>query len=731
MFKLLFLSILLISYLNGANNRQLQIIAKHISVEKKMLKANGDVLIFSPNYYITANRVIYDKQNEKLELWGNVHISKNKSSILVTSHTLIDMKNSIAKYQPVLLIDNKTNIWMDAKEFNKNKDLSKLDDARLSSCDCKDPAWNLGFSKADYNTTSKWINTYNNTLYIKKIPAWYFLIPLSYYLTIPQVVASYFILNPPYLGFSFKNDRESGFLRPNIGYSKAEGYIYEQPIYLAPDINYEFEYIPKIRTLRGQGHELIYRYKDSINSQLNMKVGVFKENDEYQKKNNIKNQTHYGINIDYKRKNIFNSIDTEDGVLLSFEDINDIEYKNTKYKQKKSSYDKIIQSQLHYFYNTQKYYTDLSFYRYRDISIINDKDNRDDQIDHIFQTTPKINIDKYLETVPYFNFLSYSFNVNYHNKTRIKGITANIVDGILPINFNIYILNNYLQFRVTEETHIKYIDYANYDKKDIDAKYISQKHLFNISSNLLKPYEDTIHTFELGATYTKYNDLYIKGEIYGINSQNKDLINFLNERVNDILDIYLDQNIYLKSILKTLLTHKIKQSINFDIDKKISLQDLENEFQLSFLNSQFTNKVYFNHDDNLITKSTFAFEYKDDIIFSNIDFLYSLDKNETTQSYKDVKAKRSISYTFGVKLFKYYNIEYKNKYNITNDTIENNEIGLNIAKECWQYSIKYSDSLVASASNDEKPIHNKVLYFQITLKPFLSLKQEYILNKTK
>ena len=66
-------------------------------------------------------------------------------------------------------------------------------------------------------------------------------------------------------------------LLPTLGYSQDEGLYYSQPIYFAPAHNYDIELIPQVRTLRGNGAYVYYRYADSPDSMLRIKSGIFQE----------------------------------------------------------------------------------------------------------------------------------------------------------------------------------------------------------------------------------------------------------------------------------------------------------------------------------------------------------------------------------------------------------------------------------------------------------------------
>ena len=216
----------------------------------------------------------------------------------------------------------------------------------MSSCDCIDPAWSLSFTSGDYDTEDKWVNTYNTTLYVNDFP----------------------ILYTPYFGFSTDKTRRTGFLPPTMGISKDEGFVYAQPIYYAPQPNYDMEFIPQIRTNRGEGIYFNYRYKDSAYSYLKLETGIFEENDEYEYKNKLVNSKHYGTKLNYLRTNLFSDNQTAtDGLLIDFVNMNDVDYLDTRYDNDTSDYtDKFLESAFKYYYNTNQYYGDIELKYYDD-----------------------------------------------------------------------------------------------------------------------------------------------------------------------------------------------------------------------------------------------------------------------------------------------------------------------------------------------------------------------------
>ncbi|MFA5721009.1 MAG: LPS-assembly protein LptD, partial [Aliarcobacter sp.] len=236
-------------------------VAKNIEAKDNTIIASNSVIAYSPSYYISADKLIYDRDKESLELFGNVLIIKDNNIQTQSNYAYLDMKNDTALQEPIFLLDESTNIWVNAKELTKEKEKLELVDSIISSCDCFDPAWSIKATSSNYDTKEMWINTFNTRLYIKDVPVFYL----------------------PYFGFPTDTTRRTGLLFPTIGYASKEGVLYSQPIFIAPANNYDFELSPQVRTQRGYGVYGTYRYANTLNSMLKIKMGYFKENDSYVK----------------------------------------------------------------------------------------------------------------------------------------------------------------------------------------------------------------------------------------------------------------------------------------------------------------------------------------------------------------------------------------------------------------------------------------------------------------
>ena len=721
--RLLFILIFFFSLLDAKEEQSLQIIAQNITTNKNIINANGNVLIFSKNYYISADKINYNKTTKLLKMFGKVNISKNGSSISLSKNATLDMANDIKNASDILLIDNKSNVWINAKKISKNKHINTIENAVLSSCDCVNPAWSIAFKKGEFDTKKQWISTYNNTLYIKDIPAWYFLIPAIPFLAPEQIVLSYLLVNPPYIGFSTNKKRKSGLLKPLVGYSSSEGFSYYQPMYYAPSINYDFEYIPKVLLKRGYGHELKYRYVNTKNSRLDISVGKFVEFKDYFEEHDLINKEHAGWNINYLHNNIINnSNNASDGLLLSLQDMNDIEYKNTLFENttKQVSTDKVIESKIKYFYNTNNFYSDINLIKYKDIT----KDNSD----NVFQTIPQIQIHKYSSNLFNKNMILSSLDIKFDSKDRKEGIGANITDIKIPFNINSYFFNDYIQLDYTKNYSYKNISYLNTSNYN-NGNYVFDSDVITISTDLLKKYTSFIHNINFSAIIKNNNNISIRGDIYGLNSNDINLKPFEVKEEEDNVNLSMNQNFYSNN-KNEIFTHKINQVL-LRQNNKYLLGNLENEMKLYFPNGSLSNRLIYNHKEEIVINNASTLSYKLGNFNSKIDYTSILDKDGISNLYRDGINNKSVSIELSDKIYKYYTLKYNEKYDITNEIVKLKKYTLNTSKKCWDLDLSYSDSLLATATTTNKALRQKIIYVTLTLKPIVSVKQKYIREESE
>ncbi|WP_148570431.1 LPS-assembly protein LptD [Aliarcobacter cryaerophilus] len=693
------------------NMEKLQLVAKDVDTKNNIITAVGDVVAYSPTYYLSSDKMVYDKDKEILELFDNVLIIKDNKIQTQSNYAYVDMKNDIINQDPVFLMDNSSNIWSNSKEANKDKDLITLENSILSSCDCIDPIWSIRSSSSDYDTEAMWMNTYNPRLYIKNVPVFYL----------------------PYFGFPTDTTRRTGLLLPTMGYSSSEGFLYSQPIFIAPADNYDIELIPQIRTQRGYGSYANFRYADSPDSMLNLKTGYFKEFNNYRREEKLENSDHYGLDIDYERKNIFSTKkEHQDGVFTSIRYLNDIEYIILKEDDGNLGTDKKVESKVNYFYNTPKYYGGVYGKYYIDAS---KKSNA-----NTLQELPQVQFHSYNKEL-FLENLIYSIDTKAQNFTRKEGLNAKIYDITVPISYTKNILDDYMYLGVENRTILTQYDYSNSLYNNLryeDGTLIQNRTSFIVGTDLIKPYSDYIHTLNLNASYDIPENLRKDGDLYNITVKENqplkydELSVFPTLQEQKTIKLSLNQSIYDKENLKQFINHKMSQSILYNSVDEPKFQDLDNYVKINHDYGSLSGKVVYNMDDNKVVEGSFdnSLSYED-LTFS-AGYYYSKKTNNEFNTRDDLESYRlSTSY----KLAKDYSIKYYENYDLQEKTRNRQGIGLNIDDSCWNLDLLLEKEITprsryVESTRSYDSYEQTIVYAVLMLKPIGGIRQKSIVQNS-
>jgi LPS-assembly protein len=683
-------------YSQEITNEKFQLIAKDINSKENIIIATGSVVIFSPTYYLSADKIIHNKQDDTFELFGNVLIIKDNNIQTQSDYAFVDLKKDFFNQSPLFLYENSNRIWVNSQSSTKEKDLIELNSSIISSCDCLDPIWSIRASSADYDTEEKWMNAYNTRLYIKSVPVFY----------------------SPYFGFPTDNTRRTGLLFPTVGFSSGEGLYYSQPIFYAPALNYDLELVPQIRTNRGYGSYLYYRYADSINSTLEMKTGFFKEQDDYVEENSLDNNLHYGLDIEYKKRDIFSNSKNDDGLYASINYLNDVEYITLENENETVSTDKKVESKINYFYNTPDYYTGTYARYYIDTS--------EDSNTGTLQELPQVQFHAYNKE-SFIDNLVYSADTKVMNYTRQEGITATVYEMSVPLSYSKYFFDDYMYLTLENKTIVSKYDYDNFGSDGYeDGTLLQNKTSIAIGSDLIKPYKDYLHTVNLNAEYSLPKNLKEDGDLYGITTvsgsdKETQLKAFPINQEDKEITLSLNQSIYGKRSLKQFINHKLSQSILYDELDSPELQNLENYVKVNHDYGSVSGKVVYNVQDDEFIKNTANTTFTYDNLSLSLGYYKS--KNTENSDYEDLE---SYSVSTSYKLAKDYSVSYYENYNILDNIRSKQGISLNINDSCWNLDLKYENEIVPSSSSSEDDgIDQRIVFVNLILKPLGGIKQKY------
>ncbi|WP_368030089.1 LPS-assembly protein LptD [Arcobacter sp. s6] len=685
-------------YSQEIKNEKFQLISKDIDSKNNIVIATGNVVVFSPTYYLSADKIIYNKDNETFELFNNVLIIKDNNIQTQSEYAFVDLKKDSFNQNPMFLYENKDKIWMNSNQSTKETEIIQLDSTILSSCDCLDPVWSIRASSADYNTEDKWINTYNPRLYIKNVPVFY----------------------SPYLGFSADKTRRTGLLIPTLGYSSSEGLYYSQPMFFAPAQNYDFELVPQIRTNRGYGSYLYYRYADSQDSILEMKTGIFKEQDQYVIDNSLDSDLHYGFDLDYQKRNLFTkSSKAQDGLYTSINYLNDIEYITLENDDTTTSSDSEVESKINYFYNTNDYYTGV----YGRYYIDTDADSNAGTL----QEVPQVQFHSYNKE-SFIDNLVYSLDTKASNYTRDEGITANVYKISAPISYSKYFFDDFMYLNLENEIVLMKYDYDNFGSDDYeDGNLIQNRASVSVGSDLIKPYDKYLHTINLNAKYSVPTNLKEDGDLYQITTESGsdketelEAFDIVDEEKN--IELSINQSIYGKNSLKQLVNHKVSQSILYDDLDNPKLQDFENYVKINHDFGSVSGKTVYNVQDEKFVENSASstFTYKDASL--TLGYYQSKATDNDTNDREDLESYRvSTSY----QLSKDYKVSYYENYNLLDNELSKQGVSLGIDDDCWNLNLKFQNEIVSSSSSTSDGTDQKVFFVSLLLKPLGGINQKY------
>ncbi len=670
MFKILLLFLSFCLFLFG-NVDNIKILAKNIKGKGDTLVASGDVVIYSDRYVITSDKARYNKKTKIVKLYGNINVIKDSKMFAKSKYATINLSDDSSYFDPLFLDDSDTRIWIKCDKANAQGDVYYTKKAIVSSCNVYDPDWKITYTSGDYSNNTKFVTLYNALFYIKDIPVFY----------------------TPYFRFSTDKTRRSGLLRPRFGYSSDEGIYYRQPIYFAPYKSWDFEIDPQIRIKRGEGAYATLRFADSAYSTGNITFGKFKESGDYAKKYQLKNDTHYGYEINYNRSKLFSGFfgnDAQDGLLIDYKYLNDVDYLNL---QKEKSYinSSLITSKINYFLRKEQDYAGLYFKYFKDTSKVSNDDT--------LQTLPKFQYHRFTEPILFKNLL-YSIDYKFNNYYRKKGINARQNEILFPITFTFPLLNDYLNFSVSENVYMTYISYDNDFISRDSGQFISNYHKFLLSSDLTKKYSDFIHTIGLSIDYIVPSYDNKKGYFANFITLNKE-----KKSINFQLEEF-----FYKANGDLFLTHRLSQSYLFDeYDNKYG--NLLNELIYKFSDKlSLTNNLTYSHKNKEISEFQTGVTYKDS--------LYKLSLLDTYKHGHDVGNSHLITADISTTYFSKYNYFANIDYDIKNSYTQNWGFGIIMKKKCWDYRISYKEHttpiLTSSGSNSYR---RRGIYLTVNFTP--------------
>jgi len=682
MFKLLLLSLFSVSLFS---KEIIEVYAKIVEARGKSFIAKDSVVILYNHSMIKANQATYNKNSSLLTLEGKVEMINQDGDVLSSNKLVINTTDKSVNIEKIF-IGGEENLWMDASSAKKEENNYILQNSKISSCNVDNPDWTIEFDKANYYKDRDFV-------------------------TMKNAKVRFFdttILYLPYLAFPTLTKRTTGLLYPRFKLSQREGLLYEQPIFYAPQENWDIEFDPQIRSNRGIGGYITARFIDSNSSNGYFRTGYFRNRDGYANSNHL-NKEHTGAELFYQSTNFLPKSSYLDnykqGLYLNTTYLNDREYLNLQ-KNSVSALvsSNLIESRLNAFvYSNDNYF---ALYGRHNIDISQENNN------HTIQNIPSLQYHHYMDRFMGNNKLFYTTDARLDNYTRVSGSVASQFQLDLPITYYDSFFNDYLDFSLSENLYLTRVGFRNLEEKDGDNFYFYYRnyHTVELSTDLSKNYNGSIHTIRPSIKYIRPSlENESPTEYQKLSEEKKEL--FVTQTQEEQLSFALSQY-YFDSSLDMNFFHRL--GYTHYPNRLKSKGDMINEIGYNIDNFTIYNNLKYAWNEQQIHSMTSSVGYSEpnyDIMlthFYNNDFLFDDKKSSFIQAQFDLhyQDKNSWFANIDYDLEKGYNHQWS--------------IGVRHKQKCWSGEVSIGQEVVPNVDNS---FRNTALSFQLNLNPIGGIRQ--------
>jgi LPS-assembly protein len=630
---------------------QIEITAKEIHATETSVVAKNGVVVYYNNTIIKSESAVYNKIKKLLILDGKIEIIGYDGSKENVHHMEIYTQTQEVHFNELFLV-SKNDIWFYSEDGEKKQGIYSLGESVLSSCEIENPLWKMMFSKSQFDSVNQYMKVYNAKVYLGDMPVFYF----------------------PYLAFSTNKQRTSGFLFPVLGYSSLEGILYEQPIFWALSKNMDIEFNPQIRTKRSVGIYSTFRFLDSPYSSGKLRLGYFKDKTSYVQNQNLKNNTHYGLEFNYQSSKIISDYlpqGFEDGIYINSTFLNDIDYLNLQ-KNHLSHFGltPLQESRLNYFAQNNEYYGGVNVKYFIDTRQ-NVNQNK------TLQILPSLEFHKYLDHFLVKNF-TYSVDFKMNNFDRKQGTTMRQAEMQIPLELTASYFDNYLNISVGDTLYYSKFFFGNglftYDK----FEYYSTIHQVKLFSDLEKQYNTFIHIIQPSVQYIKP----------GIESQKPTNFSSLDTTQKELFTVGLPEEKYIFRLSQYFYDKNIdlkfyQRMSQLYYPRRIhKLGDLSNEMQYNEKNWMIYSNIIYSYTYRKIKESSTRVDFYDDGYHVSLGHTYTaiLPNNSLSIGSNDIDVGFTYQYS------KHLSFQGDFAYGLNKSSGKQWRFGSMYHQDCWSIS---------------------------------------------
>ena len=213
--------------------------------EHKIYTGEGDVILRKGNNYLYADKVSYNEITGLAKLKGDIWF-ETPDEIMVGEEGEINLKKGTGTLKKACIFIKGGHYYISGKEIKKiAKNTYVINKCRVTTCDSVKPAWSLDSSKVKV-TIEGYGKVKHAVFRVKGVPVFYI----------------------PYIMFSTRKDRQSGFLPPRAGYFGRNGFDIELPFYWDISDSTDATFYQRYLDKRGYMQGVEFRHVSSKDSKL-------------------------------------------------------------------------------------------------------------------------------------------------------------------------------------------------------------------------------------------------------------------------------------------------------------------------------------------------------------------------------------------------------------------------------------------------------------------------------
>ena len=692
MYKIFMIAVFLL-VASEAKEDRIEIMAQQLSSTGTTVTASGNVVVHYGDSVIQSSTAQYDKEKNTLTLSGkDTELLGLKGSKIRSDEIQINTESKKVTFKKVFLSDD-NDVWIFSEKASKQDGNITFGPTMMSSCDPKKKDWTFYSESAHYEGKAHYMTMRNVKVKFWDVP----------------------VLYTPYFGYSTHKERSSGLLFPSFGYSKTDGFIYEQPLYWAPSRSWDVELRPQIRTIRGYGGYGTFRFADSMYSAGAIRMGYFKDNDDYVLENGIKNDSHYGFEMIYNSasvlKRFFSSGDKElvDGLYINATYLNDIDY---IYLQKKpmSHFGAVPlqESRLNYFVHNE----DFSGGAYAKYFI----DTRKEDNNSTMQILPTLQLHKYLKPL-ILDSLTYSLDLTMNNYTRKEGATLKAAEFFVPIEYTHAFFDDFVTLSLKEDLYYNKLFFGNETFVNDDYQYENAISRIKLFSDLTKKYSDFVHVMQPSISYSiPSNPVESPVDFDELEDDQKRL--FAPGKEEKTIALKFSQYFY-DDFGKMKFYERFTQDYLPEKDEE-NLGNLYHEMQYNLEDWQFYNYLVYNHEFNKVEEMSSRIGWKVDdysvVMGHTFERYYSYNDDHEVE---EDKRNNDINLILSLKATKRIGLQGGLVYDLDEKESSQYLFGVSYNKDCWNLALGLRQDVRPIESTDgADSILENTFTFQLNFVPF-------------